>query len=134
MTILASGSIGAAGFQCQTVNTGAVTIGLPLMTRCAINRRENFIVVRMFHGRVGVATYAGISAMSGGGESNLIYEERDRFSGGVGFEEGVIRVAIETEAVLQCRSGRRACVHFRKQNYDERCQNKTLTSKPAHAL
>jgi len=43
------------------------------------------------------------------------------------------KIADELSALFAIRVAR-ACVHSRKQNYDERCQNKTLTSKPAHAL
>ena len=74
MTVLTGGSVRPAGFQRETVNAGAITVGLPLMARCAIHRPKSFVVVRMFHGRIGMATDAGIRAVSGSGEFCFIDE------------------------------------------------------------
>jgi len=100
MAVLAGGSFHPTGFQGETVNARAVTVGLPLMTRRAIYRLKNFIVVRMFHCRVDVATDAGIRSVSRSGEFRFIDEQGNCLSRGVGFEKGVVEVAIEAVAVF----------------------------------
>jgi len=107
MTVLASSGFRPAGFQSEPVNAATVTVCLPWMARCAIYRLKHFIVIRVFHSRVGVATDAGIRSVSRAGEFCFIDEQGNRPSRGIGFKEAIIGVAIEAVAVFHagCTTG-----------------------------
>src|SRR6185312_84082 len=70
------------------------------MTCCAFHRRKNFIVVGMFHGRICVATDAGICPVSRGGELCLIDEQGNCLSRGIGSKESIVGVAVEAVVIL----------------------------------
>lgn len=89
------------------MNAATVTVCLPWMARCAIHRLKHFIIIRVFHRRVGVATDAGIRSVSRAGEFCFIDEQGNCPSRGIGFKEGIIGVAIEAVAVFHagCPTG-----------------------------
>jgi len=109
MTVLASSGFRPAGFQSEPVNAATVTVCLPWMARCAIYRLKHFIVIRVFHSRVGVATDAGIRSVSRAGEFCFIDEQGNRPSRGIGFKEVIIGVAIEAVAVFYASGHIESC-------------------------
>ena len=105
VTVLARGSIGAASLEGQSVNAGAIAFALAFVAGPAIDGSGRDSVVRMFGGKVGVATGAGIGLVSGSGEFCGIHEQGEFLSGGVGAGEGCVGVAIEAETVFDFLGG-----------------------------
>ena len=84
----------------QTVDAGAVALGLLLVALLAIGRLRRDVVIRVLRGDVGVAACAGVGLMDRSGELGHIHKERDLFAGGVGLGERLIPVALQAGAVL----------------------------------
>src|ERR1051325_734666 len=105
VTVLARGSIGAASLEGQSVNAGAIAFALAFVAGPAIDGSGRDSVVRMFGGKVGVATGAGIGLVSGSGKFCGIHEQGEFLSGGVGPGEGFVGVAIEAETVSDFLGG-----------------------------
>ena len=75
VAILAGGGGFVTGLQCQAMNTGSITGGLPGMANGAIDRREGPVIVGMRRRDVGVATGATVGRVNRRRESGLVHEK-----------------------------------------------------------
>ena len=101
VTIAARRRVIVTGKQRLAVDAVLETLRLPRVTRRAIHRRERLVIVGMFRRDVGVATDALICPVDRELEFGRIHEQRNCLPSGVGLEERVVAVTIETITVFQ---------------------------------
>ena len=94
--------------QGQTVDAGAVALGLLLVALLAVGRLRRDVVVRVLGRDVRVAACAGVGLVDGGRELGHIDEQGDLFAGGVGLGQRLVRVAVQAGAVLDRFGGGRS--------------------------
>ena len=83
MTILTGGRTGITALHGSAMDACAVTLGLALVTRAAIDQLGRDVVVRMFLRKVRVTTGAGVGLVRRGGELRGINEQGDFLPGGI---------------------------------------------------
>ena len=75
VTILARRRAHIAALHRTTVNTRAVTVRLPLVTRAAIHWLRGDVVIGMFGREIGMATDASIRRVRGRAQLRFIHEQ-----------------------------------------------------------
>jgi len=92
----------------HAVDAGRVFSSLFFVATSAIDPLGRDVVVRVFDRQVGMASCTGVCFVDRSQEPGLINEQGKDITSGVGFEEGLVRMAVETSAVLDlgwCRTG-----------------------------
>ena len=105
VTVAARGGVLPSLGQGQTVDAGAVTLGLSFVARLAVGRLGRDIVVRMLRGDIGVAARAEVGLVNRGREFGHINEQRDLFAGGIGLGQRLVPVTVQAGAVLNWFGG-----------------------------
>ncbi len=100
VAIAAPGGLLLSAGQGQPMDACAVALGLLLMAFGAARRLRPDVVIRVFEGNIAVATGAGIRLMDRSRQLRLIHKQRNALPGGVGLEQGLVRVTIQAGAIL----------------------------------
>lgn len=103
MAIPACRRIRLPRLQCQTVDTGAITVCLSWVTRRTIHGLENLVVVWMGRGNIRMTTNARIGGVGRCGQLRLIHKEGNGFPGGIGFEKSIVGMTVQAVTVFQTR-------------------------------
>jgi hypothetical protein len=83
----------------SAVNARGITLCSGLMTRPAIDRLGREVIIRMLGANVSMTTRAGVGWMRRVRQFGFLYEERNADAGGIGLEQGLIRMTIQAGRV-----------------------------------
>jgi hypothetical protein len=76
------------------------------MTGGAVHRPGRLVIIGMFDGYASVATDAVVGFVDRRLQFGRVHKEGDGFAGGIGFEQGVVAVTIQTITVFDSGQGR----------------------------